>query len=566
MLKSEMIECESNEMSIEEDENIVEHVMDFLHLGWTGVYSRELLISLQNTTQFDDESLGYAMIGMSEILQLIEKADEFGIPCLIEAIAQTMNEYNAMIYVKKSLTIIDELRAIIWDHAARIVAENITCVISDHIYDCENYRESGGSWSYPTLDQHIERENNLRSWYERLSITNVVEQLVLFQKNIFIHAITTLPLDFLLKVLKCESFSENTHNVIAYICMWLLQNFTDDNDNSLEQIFQILRSIDLAACSLEFINLFIVRIFMELLKMRGLTELYNNTSSLVIRSALNMLQGTNVRHMINDISETLLNSMLKQFHHHYQNNAENCPSFNEAVLRLWLRNIDRKSWNEFQLVHQDPFNSITSKLLNTIETNHHFKQYTLDLMGACLTHVLEETFPQSSRHPNHSMNKHQIPKTEQLHQKVLLLGLDDSGKTSLLYKLTNKENQDQYSTIGYNAEKALFGPVVLNIWDIGGSLIMRPLWKQFINDCDALIYVIDASNPDRFHEALESLDTYLDYSLLKPGCSFIIYANKMDLVSNKTQRVREIRTIFSEKSKLVSKVEIRRVLSTTPLY
>nr|CAG4709756.1 unnamed protein product [Naegleria fowleri] len=514
MFRSEMIECSNNEMAVKEDEKVVELVMDFLHLGWIGLFSRDLLTSLQNVSQCV-ESVDYTFIGMSEMIQLLEKADEYSIPCLVEAIAQTMNEFNAMIFVKRALSISEELRTILLDHASHIVAENMSCMIADHIYDCEIYREKDGSWSIP-IEQQIKEENNIRRWCEQLSITKYADHLVLFQQNLFIHAFSNLPSEFLLKVLKSKSFSENTHDTIAYICMWLLQNFNGEEEHDiLRPIFLFLYSLDLSQCSMTFVDLFIVRIFMEFLKMSHLTEELHFTSSLLVQNLIMTNQET-----------------------------------------------QRQTTNEFQQAYKDPFSSVTYKLVDAIETDRALKEYALNMVRHVLSQVLLGSFlltdnnifvkngvQSRTRNPQRkhiARDKHPI-------QKVLLLGLDDCGKTRLLYKLTNKENEDLFPTIGYNAEAAQYGPVFVNIWDIGGSIKMRPLWKQFVTDCDMIIYVIDASNSERFQEAKESLDSFLEFSHLKPGCTFVIYANKMDLVKNVTHTLREIRNVFSEKySKFIS--------------
>ena len=112
--------------------------------------------------------------------------------------------------------------------------------------------------------------------------------------------------------------------------------------------------------------------------------------------------------------------------------------------------------------------------------------------------------------------------------KILLLGLDDSGKTTILYQLKSGETVKTIPTIGFNVETLDYEEANLTIWDVGGSDKMRVLWKHYFQNTDGLIYVVHSSDRDRMDESSEELKNILAEEELK-GCPILIFANKQDL-------------------------------------
>ncbi|KAK3710768.1 hypothetical protein QZH41_016751 [Actinostola sp. cb2023] len=72
--------------------------------------------------------------------------------------------------------------------------------------------------------------------------------------------------------------------------------------------------------------------------------------------------------------------------------------------------------------------------------------------------------------------------------KILLLGLDNAGKTTILKKLAAEEIQHITPTQGFNI-KSVQGSdgIKLNVWDIGGQRKIRPYWKHYFDDIDVLV-------------------------------------------------------------------------------
>lgn len=113
-------------------------------------------------------------------------------------------------------------------------------------------------------------------------------------------------------------------------------------------------------------------------------------------------------------------------------------------------------------------------------------------------------------------------------RRILMLGLDAAGKTSVLYKLKLGENVNSIPTVGFNCETVEYKNVELNVWDVGGQDKIRALWKHYYHGTDAIIFVVDSSDKERFEEAREELHKLLVQEELRDAC-LLVYANKRDL-------------------------------------
>ena len=115
------------------------------------------------------------------------------------------------------------------------------------------------------------------------------------------------------------------------------------------------------------------------------------------------------------------------------------------------------------------------------------------------------------------------------HAKILMLGLDAAGKTTVLYKLKLNETVTTVPTIGFNVETVQpVRNVSFTVWDVGGQDKIRPLWRHYFTGCEGLVFVVDSSDRSRFHEAKEVLDWILEADEMA-GVPLVIMANKQDL-------------------------------------
>ncbi len=115
------------------------------------------------------------------------------------------------------------------------------------------------------------------------------------------------------------------------------------------------------------------------------------------------------------------------------------------------------------------------------------------------------------------------------HARILMLGLDAAGKTTVLYKLKLNEVVNTIPTIGFNVETVQpVKNVSFTVWDVGGQDKIRPLWRHYFTGCEGLIFVVDSSDSSRFQEAKGELDWILDSDEME-GVPVVIMANKQDL-------------------------------------
>lgn len=113
-------------------------------------------------------------------------------------------------------------------------------------------------------------------------------------------------------------------------------------------------------------------------------------------------------------------------------------------------------------------------------------------------------------------------------RKIVMIGLDAAGKTTILYKLRLGEVVTTIPTIGFNVETVQYKNVSFTVWDIGGQTKIRPLWRHYYNNVDCVIFVIDGADRERVAEAREELDSMLDTPELRES-ALLIYNNKQDM-------------------------------------
>jgi GTPase SAR1 family protein len=65
----------------------------------------------------------------------------------------------------------------------------------------------------------------------------------------------------------------------------------------------------------------------------------------------------------------------------------------------------------------------------------------------------------------------------------------------------------------------------LNVWDIGGQKAIRPYWKNYYENTDGMVFVVDSSDEERLDECVEELLSLLSEELLSK-VPLLVYANK----------------------------------------
>jgi small GTP-binding protein len=112
--------------------------------------------------------------------------------------------------------------------------------------------------------------------------------------------------------------------------------------------------------------------------------------------------------------------------------------------------------------------------------------------------------------------------------RILMLGLDAAGKTTILYKLKVGEVVTTMPTIGFNVETVEYRNVTFQVWDVGGQDKLRRLWHHYYRGTHGLIYVVDSSDRHRIEAAREELAAILAADEMRDAV-VLVYANKQDL-------------------------------------
>ncbi|KAJ1935597.1 Arf GTPase arl1, partial [Kickxella alabastrina] len=112
--------------------------------------------------------------------------------------------------------------------------------------------------------------------------------------------------------------------------------------------------------------------------------------------------------------------------------------------------------------------------------------------------------------------------------RILILGLDGAGKTTILYRLQIGEVVSTIPTIGFNVETVTYKNIKFQVWDLGGQTSIRPYWRCYYANTDAVIYVVDSCDRDRIGTSRDELASMLSEDELKQAV-LLVFANKQDM-------------------------------------
>lgn len=112
--------------------------------------------------------------------------------------------------------------------------------------------------------------------------------------------------------------------------------------------------------------------------------------------------------------------------------------------------------------------------------------------------------------------------------RILMVGLDAAGKTTILYKLKLGEVVTTIPTIGFNVETVEYKNINFTVWDVGGQDKIRPLWRHYYQNTQGLIFVVDSNDRDRIIEAKDELMKMLNEDEMRDAI-LLVFANKQDL-------------------------------------
>ncbi|XP_053206469.1 ADP-ribosylation factor 1-like [Panonychus citri] len=112
--------------------------------------------------------------------------------------------------------------------------------------------------------------------------------------------------------------------------------------------------------------------------------------------------------------------------------------------------------------------------------------------------------------------------------RIMMVGLEAAGKTTILYKLKLGEIVTGIPTIGFNVETVEYQNISFTVWDFSGQDRIRSLRRHYFQNTEGLIFVVDSNDRERIGEVREDLDRMLAEDELRDAI-LLIFANKQDL-------------------------------------
>uniref|UniRef100_A0A7S1CCX3 ADP-ribosylation factor-like protein 6 n=1 Tax=Bicosoecida sp. CB-2014 TaxID=1486930 RepID=A0A7S1CCX3_9STRA len=115
--------------------------------------------------------------------------------------------------------------------------------------------------------------------------------------------------------------------------------------------------------------------------------------------------------------------------------------------------------------------------------------------------------------------------------KILVVGLDNSGKTTLINRLKPKKSSsyEVVPTVGFSVESFSKNGLAFTAFDMSGQGRYRSLWETYYADVQAIIYVLDSTDKVRMCVAKDELDHMLAHKAIKEArVPVLFFANKMD--------------------------------------
>lgn len=145
---------------------------------------------------------------------------------------------------------------------------------------------------------------------------------------------------------------------------------------------------------------------------------------------------------------------------------------------------------------------------------------------------------------------------------VLILGLDNAGKTTLLEQLSQRysararqahkgadpgfadlSHAHTVPTIGQNMVRIEYGKVLVRFWDLGGQESLRALWEGYFSDAHAVVFVVDSTDRARIEECRDELHKIISTEVMV-STPVLMLANKQD--RDDCMEVEDIKEIFNK--------------------
>ncbi|ORX62002.1 P-loop containing nucleoside triphosphate hydrolase protein [Hesseltinella vesiculosa] len=140
--------------------------------------------------------------------------------------------------------------------------------------------------------------------------------------------------------------------------------------------------------------------------------------------------------------------------------------------------------------------------------------------------------------------------TQKEEYNILIIGLDNAGKTTLLEKIKSTYMDtpglpaDRIApTVGLNIGRIEIQSSKLKFWDLGGQHDLQTIWERYYSECHAILFVVDSTDKRRLEECKDTFETMVTNDLVE-GVPILMLANKQDI--NDALRVEDIKEVFNK--------------------
>lgn len=117
--------------------------------------------------------------------------------------------------------------------------------------------------------------------------------------------------------------------------------------------------------------------------------------------------------------------------------------------------------------------------------------------------------------------------------KIIIVGLDNAGKTTILYQFLMNEVVHTSPTIGSNVEEVVWKNIHFLMWDIGGQETLRSTWSTYYTHAQFIILVVDSTDRERLQLVKNELYKTISHEDLQKS-SLLVFANKQDIKNSMT--------------------------------
>lgn len=136
-------------------------------------------------------------------------------------------------------------------------------------------------------------------------------------------------------------------------------------------------------------------------------------------------------------------------------------------------------------------------------------------------------------------------------KRVILTGLDESGKTTAFSKICPSAVVNSGPTMGFNRASITYNETLFDICDLGGSLFVRNIWKFYTDDCHGIVFMVDMTNEERLSESSLALHMLLKDCMCRNTTNgeevpLLILLNKYD--GHKVMSIEKVKEIMCVES------------------